>query len=369
MTVDQGLLALGGIGKGLSSFMDSFQSAQAAERENKLKNAQLGLLAQKQGADFDPTTGLLSPNDLGKAQRESDLQSAKLSTAKSQQGLSELNEARDPNSDFSTANNALGSALGGYLKKKGTKGEYDDIAATLSDPNVSPRTKQLLAEHPAMKELLAGAKNDTDFARYLAVANKRNEGASDRADQKKTVTDQKLEDEFKKALVKNEGYKEADTAANSADGLINLVNNATKNKTSAASLPTELANFASKGKRLHTATVDAFANPNSDLMSRIQTGISKSTSGTIPPQVAKDIIQYLSGEKQSASQQRATVLKAEAEDFNKINGRYPKLYQPEAQGLLPQNGGAAVDSAAVQWAKANPNDPRAVKIMQVNGAQ
>lgn len=145
---------------------------------------------------------------------------------------------------------------------------------------------------------------------------------------KQAKADSDLDDKFKNNLGKNESYKQADTAANSADALVDLVRNATLNKTSASALPTELANFASKGKRLHTATVDAFTNPNSDILTRIQTGIQKSTNGTIPADVANDITQYLQLEKHAATLQRKSVLAREAEDFHKSHKRYPSFYSP-----------------------------------------
>lgn len=140
--------------------------------------------------------------------------------------------------------------------------------------------------------------------------------------------DTKLDDHFKESLSKNEAYKQADTTMQSADALIDTVNQAIRNKTSASALPTELAAFASKGKRLHTATVDAFTNPNSDIMTKIRSGIARSTTGTIPPDVANDIVNYLNHEKQSAEQQKQNVLKTESEDFQKVHKRFPAIYTP-----------------------------------------
>jgi len=58
-------------------------------------------------------------------------------------------------------------------------------------------------------------------------------------------------------------------------------------------------------------------------------------------------------------------------DFD--TGEYtPATRAPQSQAAGSQVGPAAAhlqDSQAVQWAKANPNDPRAAKILQLNGAQ
>jgi len=144
------------------------------------------------------------------------------------------------------------------------------------------------------------------------------------------TVDMKADEAFKTGLKTNEAYKEADTTANTADSLVNLVNQALSNKTSAQSLSTELANFASKGKRLHSATVEAFAHPNSDMMTRISQAINKSENGTITPDVAKDIVGYLNSEKNSALTQKQTVIQSEADDFSRIHGRMPKLYDASA---------------------------------------
>lgn len=141
----------------------------------------------------------------------------------------------------------------------------------------------------------------------------------------------KLEQDFANNLMQhNDPYKEANSAYTDADALITRVQDATTNKTSAQSLATELANFASKGKRLHTATVDAFLSPNSDLMSRINTAVSRSQTGTIPPDVANDVVNYLQSEKQAAGVQRQQAMGAAADQFKDINGSYPRIYHPDS---------------------------------------
>jgi hypothetical protein len=182
----------------------------------------------------------------------------------------------------------------------------------------------------------------------------------------KETQDTKYDESFKGSLQKIKPYTQADATSSGADALADTVNNATKNQASAAALPTELANFASRGQRLHQQTIEAFASPNSALMSRIKMGISKSANGTIPTDVAQDIIQFLNNEKASAETQKQAVIKQEAEGFKRVHGRYPKVYDPSLDtsstaNLSPQ------DQKAIQWAKNNPNDKRSKQILALHG--
>ena len=177
-----GLLVAGGLGQGLSSFTDTFLKAKQQGNENRRANAMTGLLANKQGYDYDPTTGAVNQNALGQAQQQGLLAKSQLGAAQSQNALRDLNESNDPDSDTAQATNSVHAALGKYLTKKG----YGDLGDTLADEDISPRVKSLITEHPAMKELLSGAKSDSDFQKALAVAtirgNATTEAAGTRAD-------------------------------------------------------------------------------------------------------------------------------------------------------------------------------------------
>jgi hypothetical protein len=80
MPISNGLAALGGLGQGVQQGIQNiFQFRRLAQEDAEKKaaldqqKAQLGLLAAKEGYDFDPTSGLLSQSDYGRQKRESEL--------------------------------------------------------------------------------------------------------------------------------------------------------------------------------------------------------------------------------------------------------------------------------------------------------
>jgi len=56
-------------------------------------------------------------------------------------------------------------------------------------------------------------------------------------------------------------------------------------------------------------------------------------------------------------------------DLNQLSaqGGYPMEGQP--QGATPSPQPATQDQEAIQWARQNPNDPRAAQILKINGIQ
>ncbi len=332
--VSPGLMVAGGIGQGLSQGVDAFLKTRQMNQQNQQSKTALGLMAAKEGMDINPDTGLIAPNAMGQARQAAQTGAYQNESAQSAQSLRELNQSNDPDSDYSKNIQPLGKAYMGYLKQtqayKKNPTDFSGIEEAFN--NGSAHQINQIAGHPLLKDLVTGVAGQDRLNELLTAMAMKTSGNADKVDTK-------AESGFKDSLQKIKPYTEADASAQSADAVIDTVNNATKNKTSAASLPTELANFVSKGKRLHTSTIDAFTNPNSDIMTRIQQGIAKSATGTIPPAVAADIVQYLGNEKQSAVNQKQAVMKSEAENFKLIHGRYPKIYDPNAQpqGLMSQS--------------------------------
>jgi hypothetical protein len=56
-------------------------------------------------------------------------------------------------------------------------------------------------------------------------------------------------------------------------------------------------------------------------------------------------------------------------DYETLKNRYVNPIQQDLQDATPKVAPHPEDSAALQWAKANPDDPRSAAIMKLNGAQ
>jgi hypothetical protein len=231
-------------------------------------------------------------------------------------------------------------------------------SANAQDPN-SPRAKMLQALIGRVNPKFQGTNfapedmnNVTKILDTEENAKSRAELAKQNAALRGMMFDDKIQGQYPAALQKNKSYTQADTTMNSADALIDTVGNATTNKTSAQALPTELANFASRGQRLHQATVEAFQNPNSDLMTRIKMSLSKGGSGVIPVDVANDIKSYLQLEKNAATLQRQSVMRQEAERFKSTHGSYPRSFDPmasvSASAPPPSSGWGSQQEARLQ---------------------
>ena len=338
--ISPGLQMAGGIGQGLLGGVNAFMQARQQQQENRLANAKMGLLASQSGYDYDPQSGAITPNAYGNSLKAARQSGIDLQQKQQEQALRDLNSQNDPDSDVSKAARGFGKAYMGILRNttayKRNPDDFSGIEDAFTSDSSTHHSIMTLADKlkPLASEAIGEDRVNAMMNRFAAAAGQK----TDAAEAKKAKDETKADTDFKNSLQRLDSYKQADTAANSADALIDTVNNATANKASAASLPTELANFASRGKRLHTATVDAFTNPNSDILTRIKSGIARSTTGTIPQDVAADIAKYLQAEKESAAYQKAQVIKSEAEDFKNIHGRYPKIYNPETAPTAAPKG-------------------------------
>lgn len=310
-----GMGLLSGIAQGINSAASNFVTAKR-DRERfeleKRKSAMTDALQQaqlrKEGFTYDPDTQTTSPTD----------------NFKNEEALSGLNTqhklaVQSPGTPEYTARNSLDTGLLGAAGVKVPEGmSSSDIEGNpLVVPSIHGGYQKQAAEKKAQGLIDRTTNSDT---------------------KKKTTQETKADVDFKNGLIQhNKAYQTAYNAEKGADAIVASVNDALTNQTAAQGLPTLLANYESRGQRLHTSTIDAFKNPNSALMSRIGLAISKSSTGTITPDVAKDIIGFLVSDKKSASEQKNAIIKAEAEDFKAIHGRYPSIYQP-TEGVGGGNG-------------------------------
>lgn len=226
------------------------------------------------------------------------------------------------------------------------------LRATLKHAKMDPNmvTDQMSADQLKSATPLAKDLNDTENKRMLAsqLAGIRGEAANAR----RTAADQKLDTDWETGLSKDAkgGYVQASHTIDMADSMKNKIQNATTNPSAFAALPTEMGNWASQGQRLHQATVEAFMHPDQSFGGRFATALSKGARGTLPQDIANQMIQMVDEEQQKAIQQRNSVRGKSAQVFNKIHGRLPKQYDPSeaAPALTSKTSSALPEQGAIE---------------------
>lgn len=151
--------AAGGFGQGLMSGVQTFLQARQQQADNQRSNAALGLMAAKQGYDYNPQTGTTSINDYGNAIKNAQTSGIALQQKQQEESLKNLNEANDPESDTSNAVRSLGKAYMGALRgstayKKNPK-NFSDIEDTLTSDDSSAHDINQIANHPLLKSMVS----------------------------------------------------------------------------------------------------------------------------------------------------------------------------------------------------------------------
>lgn len=313
----QGLMIAGGIGAGLSSFADSFLKARAMQQQNDLHQQELGLLQQKEareaagqaaglslkgqeaGYQYNPNTSSFTPTDL--------------TTMK----LQHQRDAYDPDSDLSnqrrqTAMQSLNEISPGLGNRM--------INGNMSANDID--TNELIG--PVLKYKTEKDIKEQEFNRMMAMMGNRNE--------------RKDESDYQKNLEQNHAYTDARDQYLGVQSMVDMINRAKVNKADLASLPTELSNFVSHNKRLHSATIAAMTDPNSDILGKIQFNLSKAGKGVLDDATAGSLTRMLEGERQSALDQMQAAKDFETKNFQENRGRYPGTARPSTQstqGLIP----------------------------------
>lgn len=405
MPISSGLLALGGIGKGLTEGVDEYREVKKAQQQKRQQDAAMGLLAAKQGFDYDNSSGLLSPNALGTAQQDAAVSDATFKGAQAKRGTQEIADESNPQSDYGKVSTALSGAQSQWLRKKG----YDDLAEELDNAH-SPRALDLLADSPRMKQALAGIEKDEGYKNALAVAAERGKATLGAATARQGVTAGRLEEtkgqnaaragqafETDKVIVplkKNlNGLQRGEDMLNGklplTTSLINAVGQDFINSLTADNSATEgkvnrelVETFTEKWNRFKQKMGDepdlrkeepkvveqlrnmigevkgSYANAIGDQALNIHDSYKDHPNAGVREVVKNKLAKYnpkayaeIYGDQQGPQQGNGGMLKP-------TPGLLPNGPQPQSSGLSDE------DMAALNWASANPKDKRAAEIMQ-----
>jgi len=324
--ISQGLMALGGLGQGLSQGVDAFNQTRQGLLNEKKNDTAMGLLAAGKGYDYDPATGSVNPNQLGQANQAAQLSDAQARDLSSQQQMQAAKDDADPNSATFKAHNQVYGALGSYVRKQGKNGEYDDLADTLSDESISPRTKALLTDHPAMKQLLSGITTDASYKKVLDAIALKNEGATDKIDQKKSgLIDKDAQGVFK-GIRGDKEWQKANGSATEAENLKNLIANATTNPAAANAIGVYAARFASGGQRINRQEMEQLGQGEKDIIGKTAQIAKQAATGTLTKANADYMRQFIDITSQEPTKQRNQI----EDDFVSNFARRNKMDPDEA---------------------------------------
>lgn len=465
--VPQGLIIGGGIGQGLSSFAQSFQNSLNLSNQRKQNQAMLGLMAQKEGLNYDPDSGEYAPTAEHEAEQQAGLLKAQLSSAESKAAIpfyqgatgatmpsftgnpgspppsqdNETGAVRNPSNFGPVANpeeyggllqqqkNGVGPVSSGEAYSKGLSGETEQeensgiAAQAIKQPTGYDQYNkaQGLLGNQMEKDLgLPTGTIPTDpYARQRFMDSKElaaetsvrkariaEDRASNLADRLGGTADTKQSAEIDKLSKAMQKDLDPDAARAGNFGQIsNTYIQSQKMKRLATDAQGNIANLPKAQQEELALGMARMLGGGAGTDSTIKNLVPQSAVGNIEsfkswllnqPEGANQqaFTKYMMGtidrEANLAQEQLNDIqsrrlgahnrLKQIAPDqYNAILGNYG-LDKPRQslntnatqQGLLPQQQAPIAhpqDSAAVEWAKSNPNDPRSAKILQLNGAQ
>lgn len=150
MPISSGLMLAAGLGQGLSQGVKTYKEFRDANEEKRQKDLQLGLMAAKEGQNYDPSTGLLSLSDVGAAKNQASIAQSGLLAAQSRQGLGDITDQGSNESPLGVASGKAAAAQAADLRSIG----HHDLADALEAPNLTPHQRSLIAESPTVKEAL-----------------------------------------------------------------------------------------------------------------------------------------------------------------------------------------------------------------------
>lgn len=405
--MDQIAGLLGGIGAGMNSFAETYLRAKQLNQDEQYRNTQLGLLKTQQDANikhqqfeesiqgpaakvdlaskqaglltnpnvnYDATTGSVTPSELFKSSQQAGLLAAKNQAQMAQ-------ESADPNSETSKA---IYNKLVGQYK------------AAKQDPSLIPQGMsanqyEKIYGSDAINTLKAEYQKEGAQVKANAIASNmqtRNETAKDnQATQASSI--------FDKDPTLVQYGKQRQAVQRGMHTLQNPPTDANGKPIVTSQLFHEVTNdFATAISGARAAAVSTQDKQELDSMQEKANNFWQKWTGkpqdAVPPEMVNYMINSLNRLDESYAKNASTrahqIRSGRNYSFNpaantamdqKVNEFDQQAKPPQGQGLLGNQGGAPSpgptphpqDSAAVQWAKQNPKDPRAQKILQLNGAQ
>lgn len=346
MAMNYGLL--GTAAEGVQAGLNAYQTTQKMKRDAQLQNLTMGIQQDDNGAlSFTPEMQQKrqQQTDLGQAEYKSGLLKA-----------SQMQEAADPTSELS---HQYREAYRGLLPPK--------AAAHIPDTISAAQLKEL------MPLAQAGAKAEIGINSPIALG---------RLD----LTQQTRAGAIGKDIENDKVLQTGVQSKNAADRGLNILSQPKVTSQMANTAFTDLARIIQGGGSPAQGTIHE--QSYNTLYMRAQNllqNISGNPEDALPEPIKKQLVQTFQEMKdvndQAISDRAAnkigTYRKSSSNNpyaisaLDDLESRYVKR-KPQEAGLLQgaqsqQPQAHPQDSAAVQWAKANPKDPRSVAILKANG--
>jgi hypothetical protein len=391
-----GLGELGGIGAGLQSFTDSYLRTKQLNQQEQAENTRLGLLKAEQdraaqhqqfeegiqgpaarvglaekeaglisnpGINYDQDTGSVTKSGLLQSQQNTALGQAQLNQQK-----------QDPNSQLSvmSRNYHRAAFAGVYGDKKAQEMIPDNMSAAQiesagGEDAVKLQTSKFAEQGQFAKaQSIAGAmQGRVDVQRDNQTATAVDKVTNDKLLQQYTQRIQGAQ-RINSQLAEVKAGHIVDTNQFLNDLNTEYVNLLTGSNNSALGKQ-ERTEYTTYAGQLANLIQKIKAEPQSihspDIMNQLETSVN-SLEGVYRGQVNTRASQL-----QRNYTHNPDATKAQKDKIQEMIGDFgtpqSEQQQPPAPGPTPH----AQDSQAVQWAKLNPKDPRAQKILQLNGVQ
>lgn len=272
--------------------------------------------------------------------------------AEDQQQFSQLQENEDPNS------------VKAYIMRQ-------QLAPLAQKVGLDPTALQNLS----VSDLKSFSTGPLEFAAKLK---QQQQTASDNLEMRKLLMENQTslrdENRLKQAYdsaQNDEVVKKAKGSLAEADTLLKATDDATQNPISANALAALAARYVSGGQRINRQEMEALGGGAKDVGDKLNQIVSTGRTGTLTPENAAFMKQFVAVTRGSAQTSYQDALKSRADGYSKaLNIPKEKLYDlfgVAGNGSAPSQGSSSSDQEAVTWAKSNPTDPRAKKILQVNG--
>lgn len=272
------------------------------------------------------------------------------------QALAKKQELEDPSSSQS-------QAFQNTLKKL-----YPDTFSDDDLKNISAEDMDLVFKPLALKEQIEARKQQAEANLQMRQAMLQNH---------QNVAQENNVVKAYQAAQNDDVVKKAKGQLSQADELLAATNDATSNPASANALSVLASRYLTGGQRINQQEMQAMGSGAKDISDRLQQIFTTGREGTLTPENAAFMKQFIAVTRQSAQNAYQDALKDRADSYSKAYGiPAQKLYDVfgvDASRLVKQPSGphsslSPMDQQALQWAQANSSDPKAKKILALLGA-
>lgn len=387
--INPGLLAVQGLAEGIKGGLQSYREQKQIQEQNKLKNATLGLLAQRTGYDYDPQSGDVTPGRVAGAQQDFQVSEYGMEKQKAELDQKNLAESMDPQSDLSKSSVPAYRAYVDALSKTQFGEKHPEVFSAMQEAYNNPKLNHYMAQ-TLMKETKPLADLELGEGRNSAITNRVGLSAG-RLEETKNVNASKAGQAFENDQLLRKGkatWNSLDRAERMLKGdvpvtgksfniamndMINAFtqdNRATEGKINRENVTT-LQNLWNDAK-LKLGSVDDVRQAEPQVVNNIL-GLISQVKGDYQDVIGDQARSIHSSFSESSNPKVQATIKKKLEHyapdaFQEQYGTAPKAAPyggKKPKGLLPQDE----HMQAVEWAKSHPGDPRAAQILKLNGVQ